>query len=496
MANHKVSLTIDLMGNAVKGVGGLAARIGKIGLGLHGVISSFSAIKGKLEEFSAANNMQQEAEAKLAQVMKNTMNAGLGEVAAIKKLASAQQQLGVIGDEVQLAGAQELGTYLSKKESLERLMPVMNDMLAQQYGLNASQEQAVQIGSMIGKVMDGQTGALSRYGYKFDEVQKKILETGTEEQRVATLVDVISASVGGMNEALAATPEGRIRQMENRLGDMKEKAGSLFTQLKVAAMPLMDVGVGMLENLMPVVTKIVEPIERGVQRIMAFIGQIKPVVDRIYNNSVLPLVETVKNSVGNLLTWLQPVVDVFWNNIVPAVENVFGVVTRIVGKIVEFVSNSILLRNIFKWIMKLCGKVYDIISDVFSAVEWLFNKIILPALQTIEKVYRKITGQTDEATRGQRSQKPMPKANVRLMEAVNGGGGRVAGGTAGSGGGKATVESVATGGSRSTSVTINLKSLVEKMVFEGGLGESRSEMERQVSEVLLRVLNMAQASVS
>ena len=53
-----------------------------------------------------------------------------------------------------------------------------------------------------------------------------------------------------------------------------------------------------------------------------------------------------------------------------------------------------------------------------------------------------------------------------------------------------------TGGSRSTSVTINLKSLVEKMVFEGGLGESRSEMERQVSEVLLRVLNMAQASVS
>lgn len=125
MANHKVSLTIDLMGNAVKGVGGLAARIGKIGLGLHGVISSFSAIKGKLEEFSVANNMEQEAEAKLAQVMKNTMNAGLGEVAAIKKLASAQQQLGVIGDEVQLAGAQELGTYLSKKESLEQLMPVM-----------------------------------------------------------------------------------------------------------------------------------------------------------------------------------------------------------------------------------------------------------------------------------------------------------------------------------------------------------------------------------
>lgn len=105
--------------------------------------------------------------------MRNTMDAREADIQSIKDLCSAQQELGVIGDEVQLAGAQELATYLSEKQSLEQLIPVMNDMLAQQYGLNASQENAAQIATMLGKVMDGQTGALSRYGYKFDEAQEK-----------------------------------------------------------------------------------------------------------------------------------------------------------------------------------------------------------------------------------------------------------------------------------------------------------------------------------
>ena len=78
-------------------------------------------------------------------------------------------------------------------------MPVMNDMLAQQYGLNASQESAAQIATMMGKVMDGQVGALSRYGYKFTEAQEQILKFGTEEQRAATLAEVVSESVGGVS---------------------------------------------------------------------------------------------------------------------------------------------------------------------------------------------------------------------------------------------------------------------------------------------------------
>ena len=209
------------------------------------IVGAFAALKtamGKLSEFSAQckelYNAQAEAETKLAAVMRNTMGARTAEINSIKALASEQQRLGVIGDEVQLAGAQELGTYLTKADNLKTLMPVMNDMVAQQYGLNATQEQAVTIATMMGKVMDGQVGALSRYGYKFDEAQEQILKFGTEEQRAATLADVVSASVGGVNAALSQTPEGALKQYENNLGDLQERFGALFTTISASWLPV------------------------------------------------------------------------------------------------------------------------------------------------------------------------------------------------------------------------------------------------------------------
>lgn len=189
-----------------------------------------SAIGQLNEVFSgltAAYSAQSTAETRLAQAMSNTMAASAEEIQSIKDLCSSQQKLGVIGDEVQLAAAQELATYLEYSDSLKAIIPVMNDMAAQQYGLGASTESVTQIATMLGKVMNGQTEALSRYGYKFDEAQKQILQYGTEAERAAVLVDVVSQSVGGMNEALAKTPAGRMQQISNTFGDWKERLGEI-----------------------------------------------------------------------------------------------------------------------------------------------------------------------------------------------------------------------------------------------------------------------------
>lgn len=191
------------------------------------VSSAVQGLQSVMHDFTNAYAAQVEAEARLSTVMRNTMDATEAEIQSIKDLASAQQQLGIVGDEVQLSGAQELATYMSKKENLEKLIPVMNDMIAQQYGYNATQESAVNIATMMGKVMEGQTGALSRYGYSFTEAQEQILKFGTEEERAATLAEVITESVGGVNQALAQTPYGKIKQVSNSFGDLKEKVGGL-----------------------------------------------------------------------------------------------------------------------------------------------------------------------------------------------------------------------------------------------------------------------------
>lgn len=200
------------------------------------VSASVQALQSVMHDLTDAYAVQSAAETRLEQVMRNTMDATDDEIKSIKDLASAQQQLGIVGDEVQLSGAQELATYLSKKESLESLIPVMNDMIAQQYGYNATTESAVTIATMMGKVLDGQTGALSRYGYTFTEAQEQILKFGTEEERAATLAEVVEQSVGGMNEAMAATPYGRIVHVNNAFGDLKETIG----QIVAPAMNVVD----------------------------------------------------------------------------------------------------------------------------------------------------------------------------------------------------------------------------------------------------------------
>ena len=197
-------------------------------------VTGIQQVAGVMRTYTDASKAQQEADRQLTVNMRNTMSARDDEIESIKQLCSEQQRLGIVSTEVQMAGAQELATYLTKKETLETLIPVMNDMIAQQYGFSATQESAANIATMLGKVMDGQTGALSRYGYKFDEAQAQILKFGTEEERVAVLTRVITSSIGGMNEELGKTDAGKIKKTSNAITDVKAKIGDLASRLEPA----------------------------------------------------------------------------------------------------------------------------------------------------------------------------------------------------------------------------------------------------------------------
>ena len=167
--------------------------------------SVISNLRNTFADLASGFNDDQVGLAKLTQAMRNTMDASDEMVGSVEGLIDAQERLGVIEKDAQLAGAQELATYLQLSDSLKTLIPVMNDMAAQQIGIGASGESVAQIAAMLGKVMEGQTEALSRYGYKFDEAQKQILKFGTESERAAVLAEVVTSSVGGMNEALRDT---------------------------------------------------------------------------------------------------------------------------------------------------------------------------------------------------------------------------------------------------------------------------------------------------
>lgn len=193
---------------------------------LNGITSCINNLNTVMQSLSAAYQMQEQNEMRLAQAMQNSMDATNEQIQAIKDLCSEQQKLGVIGDEVLLQGAQEMAMHLKNAYSLEMLIPVMNDVITQQYGIGASGEAAASVGKMLGKVMEGNTAPLKRLGITLSEADQQLLQYGDEATRAATLSSILEERFGGFAEAAGKTASGKLAQLNNALGDIKEGIGS------------------------------------------------------------------------------------------------------------------------------------------------------------------------------------------------------------------------------------------------------------------------------
>ena len=213
--------------------------------GISNLTSGLQQLTGIMQQYTQAAAVQEQAEVQVATVMRQRMNATDEEIQSIKDLASAQQELGIIGDEVQLAGVQQIATFLNEKSSIEALLPAMNDLLAQQHGYNVSSQDAVAVANLMGKAMQGQTSALKRVGITFTAAQEQILKFGDESQRAATLAQVITDNVGHMNSELAKTDAGKAKQLSNTIGDIKEQVGALFSSVEPAIVAVAELGLAM-----------------------------------------------------------------------------------------------------------------------------------------------------------------------------------------------------------------------------------------------------------
>lgn len=270
-------------------IGAAIVAIGAFGAG-------FSKLKAFAGECIEAYKTQSLAETKLTTVMRQRMHATNDEVASIIKLANEQQRLGVVGDEVQLAGAQQVSTFLTSKKSVEALLPAMNDLIAQQKGVSATTEDATNIANMMGKAMQGQTSALSRVGITFSEAEEKALKYGTETQRAAVLAKIITNNVGEMNEAIAATPVGKIAQYENALSDVKqERFGAVFLSIKAAWLPVQNVILSGWE-------KVVSFFERNQTRITAVVTTVANFVGSAISG-VITVLGYVKSGFAFMYEW-------------------------------------------------------------------------------------------------------------------------------------------------------------------------------------------------
>lgn len=197
-----------------------SSTLGKLAIGYF----TISGLVSQYNKAVEASNYQIEQETKLY----NTLRAQKfrdEQIKSIIDMTGELQKLGVVGDEVTIAGAQQLATFRLQENSIKSLLPTMQDLLVKQKGLNGTGQDMESIANMFAKSMNGQTIALRRSGIILSEREEQLLKVGTEEQKVALLTDAVRRSIGEQNKEILKTPEGKIVSAKNRIGDLYEVWG-------------------------------------------------------------------------------------------------------------------------------------------------------------------------------------------------------------------------------------------------------------------------------
>jgi hypothetical protein len=174
-------------------------------------------LKDCVTEFTAA-----EASATLlAGAVKSTGDVMGTSVERMLDLASALQKTTKYSDEASQGAMSLLMTIggLTSKMAMDTL-PAVQDLAA---GLGIDLETAA---NMVSKTMEGNTGALGRYGIKIEAGLK-----GTEAMTAVT--KALEERFGGLAQAIGDTASAKLVQLQNAFSDVKEEIGrAIVTAIK------------------------------------------------------------------------------------------------------------------------------------------------------------------------------------------------------------------------------------------------------------------------
>lgn len=166
-----------------------------------------------------------EQETKLAQVLRTSQNATDAQIQSVLDQADALEKVGVIGKDVITASQAQLATYDLTTDSIKALTPALLDYLAAEKGASATKEDAIGLTNGLAQAIQGNYGSLSRTGFILDEATKKLIENGTQAQRVQAITEVLNSTYKDYNKTLANTFLGTQVRAIRVIDDFKEDLG-------------------------------------------------------------------------------------------------------------------------------------------------------------------------------------------------------------------------------------------------------------------------------
>ena len=233
-AEGVVDLTVGGLGDFNASMGGVQKTLDSVGRGLSAVSRTarnvFLGLSGAVGASVALAARQEQAEARLAAVVRATGNAAGFTTEQLLEQANALQAVTTFGDEVIIKAQGILATFKEiTGDEFEDVTEAVLDVA--QLLDNDAKQGAIQFGKALNDPIKGVT-ALADAGIQFTDAQREQIKNFIETNQLAkaqrVILEEVKGQFGGVARAAALTDTGAMLQLKNLIGAIAEDLGKIF----------------------------------------------------------------------------------------------------------------------------------------------------------------------------------------------------------------------------------------------------------------------------
>lgn len=376
---------------AVSGIGNAAKGMATVVSGAATAAAAYLVNFGK--QSVAAALKAGEVTAKFQQVAKNN-NWTDEEQKSLLSLNKTLGQTGVISGGTLKAAQAQLGTFALTADQVKTLTPALADMIANNKGYNATAQDGVQIANLLGKVMTGSATALSKYGVTMTDAQKKVLQEGSASEKAAMAAKVLEANFGGINKALAQTPQGKMTILQHEIAGLKTSVGN---DLIAAFGGVGGAVIKMVQAVEPLITALFDKIAQLAQKIgpplEKVFGVVADKIGKIDFNGFAGQLSGLSGPIaavtgllgaaglGGALSGLSgvPIIGSMFGSLGKVLGGLGGPITLVIGALAGLIATSPQLR----------GEFGEMLTNVFASIKQALE-LLQPSIKTLMDAFAQL----------------------------------------------------------------------------------------------------------
>lgn len=355
------------------------------------------------KSFEASRN-QANAELQINVILNNK---GLGkQFNEIKKKAEELQSVGIFRNDVILAGASRLSTYLRTTEAITKMMGILaNYATGMSGGKAVDTQQMIAYATTLTRMLNGSLFELARTNLKISDAQKAILkDKATEAQYVQVLGEnyknlskemmkvevigqVINKSWKDLYITMSDTPFGKWEQLKNEFTNIIKEVGerlipavNAFFDVILKNIPLIKEGFLGFAELLSSFIGTISIITEGIFNLFSFISSFLDLIPKPLL-SIIGIIMAIVISV-QVLIGVVTLFSVLWtslsNPIVLAIAAIVAGISLVINYLNKAQKKSINVMGVIAgaiyalWIIikNVVGRIWDIVA---ALIEFLVN---------------------------------------------------------------------------------------------------------------------------